>query len=81
MLARGYPLEILVLGTLTHKSPRCLQVGNGHSDVLTGCACSILEGCLQSCSWTRRLLFDLVQSLGYVVLRYAKSVSMICHSS
>ena len=24
---RGYPLEILVLGSLTHKSPRCLQVG------------------------------------------------------
>ena len=31
LVARGYPIEILVLGSLTHKSPRCLQVGNGYS--------------------------------------------------
>ena len=67
-MARGYPLEILVLGLLTHKSPRCLQVGNGYSDVITGCASSILAGCLQRCS-ARGLLFELVQALGYVVLR------------
>ena len=29
-------LEILVLGTLTHKSPRCLQVGNSYSNIITG---------------------------------------------
>ena len=46
LVARGYPLEVLVLGSLTHKSPRCLQVGNGYSDIITGCASSILEGCL-----------------------------------
>ena len=57
-----------LLGTLTHKSPRCLQVGNGYSDVITGCASSIWAGSLQSCSWARGLLFELVQSLGYVVL-------------
>ena len=28
---------------------------------------SILAGCLLSCSWTRGLLFELVQALGYVV--------------
>ena len=28
LVARGCPLEILVLGSLTHKSSRCLQVGN-----------------------------------------------------
>ena len=60
LVARGYPLEILVLGSLTHKSPRCLQVGNGYSDIMTGCASSILAGCLQSCSWARGLLFELV---------------------
>ena len=38
LVARGYPLEILVLGSLTHKSPRCLQVGNGYSDIINGCA-------------------------------------------
>ena len=67
LVARGYPLEILVLGSLTHKSPRCLQVGNGYSDIINGCASSILAGCLLSCSWARGLLFELVQALGYVV--------------
>ena len=32
-----------------------------------GCASSILEGCLQGCSWARGLLFEFVQALGYVV--------------
>ena len=53
LVARGYPLEILVLGTLTHKSPRCSQVGNSYSNIVMGCASSILAGCLQSCSWAR----------------------------
>ena len=68
LVARGYPLEILVLGSLTHKSPRCLQVGNGNSDISTGCASSILAGCLQMCSWAKGLLFELAEALGYVVL-------------
>ena len=67
LVARGYPLEILVLGSLTHKSPRCLQVGNGYSDTITGCASSILAGCLQRCSWARGLLFELIRALEYVV--------------
>ena len=56
LVAKRLP-EILVLGSLTHKSPRCLQVGNGYSDIINGCASSILAGCLQSCSWARGLLF------------------------
>ena len=67
LVARGYPLEILVLGTLTHKSPRCLQVRNSFSKITTGCASSILAGCPQSCSWARGLLFEFVRALGYVV--------------
>ena len=67
LVARGYPLEMLVLGTLTHKSPRCLQVGNSYSNIITCCASSILAGCLQSCSWATGLLFEFVQALGYVV--------------
>ena len=67
LVARGYPLEILVLGTLTHKSPRCLQVGNSYSNIIMGCASSILAGRLQSCSGARGLLFELVQALVYVV--------------
>ena len=63
------PTENLALGTLTHKSPRCLQVGNGFSDVITGCASSILAGCLQNCSSARGLLFELVQSLAFVITR------------
>ena len=46
LVARGYPLEVMVLGSLTHISPRCLQVGNGYSDIITVCASSILAGCL-----------------------------------
>ena len=77
LVARGYPLEILVLGTPTHKSPRCLQVGNSYSDIIT--ASSILAGCLQSCSWARGLLFEFVQALGWFLDLSAKSTSMICH--
>ena len=66
LVARGYPLKILVLGTLTHKSPRCPQVCNCCSNIM-GCASSILAGFLQSCSWTRGLLLEFVQALGYVV--------------
>ena len=46
LVVRGYPTEILALGTLTH--------------VITGCASSILAGCFQSCSSARGLLFELV---------------------
>ena len=67
LVARGYPLEILVLGSLTQKTPRCLQVGNGYSDIISGCASSILASCFQSCSWARGPLFELVQALVYVV--------------
>ena len=81
LVARGYPIEILASGTLTHISPRCLQVGRGFSDVITGCASSILAGCLQSYSWTRGLLFELVQSLGYVIPgSVCEGTLMICHS-
>ena len=64
LVAGGYPLE---MGSLTHKSPRCHQVCNGCSDIITGCASSILAGCLQSCSWATGVLSELVQALGYVV--------------
>ena len=50
-----------------HKSLTCLQVGNSFCDVITGCVSSILAGCLQSCSWAKRPLFELVESFGYVV--------------
>ena len=73
--ARGYPLEILVLGSLTHKSPRCLQVCNGYSDIINGCASSILAGCLQSCSWARSKLWGT-----WFLNRSAKNTSMICHN-
>ena len=51
-------------GTLTQKSPRCLQVGDGFSGVITGCA---FKRCLQSCSLASGLLFELVHSRGHVV--------------
>ena len=79
LVARGYPLEILVLGTLARKSPRCLQVGNSYSNIIMSCASSILAGCLAargpevSCS-------NLSKHLGtWSLVRSAKSTSMICH--
>ena len=38
-----------------------------YSNIIMGCASSILAGCLQSCSWARGLLFEFVQALWYVV--------------
>ena len=79
LVARGYPLEILVLGSSTHKSPRCLQVGNGYSDVINGCA-----------SWqvvSRAALGPEAYFLNWSKLwgtwfldRSAKNTSMICHT-
>ena len=64
LVARGYPLQILVLGSLTHKSPRCLQVGNGYSDIITlGSEVFCLNW---SKHWSMRFLD-----------RFAKSTSMI----
>ena len=81
LVARGYPIGVLALGTLTHQSPRCLPVGCGFSDVISGCASSILAGCVQSCLWARSLLCELVQSLEYVIRgRFARNISKICHS-
>ena len=59
LVVKSYPLKILVLGTLTHKSPRCLQVGNSYSNIIMGCASSIMAGCFQSFSWARGLLLHI----------------------
>ena len=79
LVARGYPLEILVLGTLTQKSPRRLQVGNSYSNIIMGCASSMLAGCLQSCSWARGLLFEFVRGPWFGLRRaHRQSVTFCC---
>ena len=59
----GYPEEVLVLGLLAHKAPRVLQVGLCASEVISGTGRSIVAGCLQSCSWARGLLHELMRRL------------------
>ncbi len=70
---KGYPPFVMILGLLTHKSPRILLVGPAASNPITGCKRSIVAGCQQSVSWARGLLFDFVQSLGYIM------PGSICH--
>ena len=67
-MARGYPPEVLVFGTLTHKSPHFLEVGSAFSNIISGRTSSILAECLRSCQLVRGLLYELVESLGYIVL-------------
>ena len=59
LVARGYPIEFLALGRLTHNSPRCLPVGKGSSDVITGCASSILLGYVVSGTVCEEYIGDL----------------------
>ena len=59
----GYPEEVLVLGLLAHKGPRVLQVGLCASEVMNDTGRSIVAGCLQSCSWARGLLHELMRRL------------------
>ena len=77
LVARGYPLEILVLGTLTHKSPRCLQVGNSYNNAVHPAFWQVVfraaRGPEVSCS-------NLSKHLGtWSLVRSAKSTSMTCH--
>ena len=63
----GYPPSIMVLGFIMHKAPRILKVGVGCSKILGAIARSMLAGCQQSVSWTRGLLYEMVEGLGYVL--------------
>jgi hypothetical protein len=64
---RGYPIFTMILGLITHKSPRTLVVGPSCSKPLENCGRSIIAGCQQSVSWARGLLYKLVESLGYIL--------------
>ena len=62
LLKRQYPTELMVLGFFIHAAPRALKVGPSFGPVLHSCKNSILAGDQQSVSWTRGLLYDLLDN-------------------
>ena len=62
LLKREYPTELMVLGFFMHAAPRALKVGSSFGPVLHSCKNSILAGDQQSVSWTRGLLYDLLDN-------------------
>ena len=73
LVKHGYPAHVLTLGLLAHKAPRTFKVGSSFSMPVCDCTRIILAGCQQSVSWARGLLYELVESLGYVLPNY------VCH--
>ncbi len=67
---RQYPTELMVLVLFIHSAPRALKVGPSFCPVLHSCKHSILAGDQQSVSWTRGLLYDLLENLSRVDLEY-----------
>ena len=67
LVAGGNPIEILALGNLTHKSPRCLQVGYGFSDVISGCASSIFSRLSPEWLLGQELVVRTDSSTGYAI--------------
>ena len=74
LLKREYPRELLVLGYLAHAAPRILKVGSSLGPVITHCSNSILAGDQQSVSWSRGLLWDLLEKLSLVDPEYPCAV-------
>ena len=60
----------MVLGFLVHAGPRVLKVGTCYGPVVHSCRNSILAGDQQSVSWTRALLFELLEQLSLVDPEY-----------
>ena len=60
---RSYPQELLVPGCIVHAAPNSLRVGNSFGPTVSECSNSILAGDQQSVSWTRGLLWKLMDKL------------------
>jgi ribonuclease HI len=60
-LAMGFPLRTLVLGMMTHQAARSLRAGEAYSEAILP-AKSILAGCGLSVSWTRAVLFSMLEA-------------------
>ena len=71
---RGYPKHLLVLGFLSHAAPRVLRVGKSLGPTIVNCRNSMLAGDQQSVSFTRGLLWELVEALSKVDPEYPVSV-------
>ena len=83
---RGYPPHVMILGLIAHKAPRVLSVGPTISEPIVGCGRSMIAGCQQSVSWARGLMFDFVQSLGYILpgsvcSEHVDDLSHVLHTS
>ena len=70
LLKRDYPKELMVLGYFVHAAPRMLKVGTSYGPVVHSCSRSILAGDQQSVSWTRGLIWDLLDELSKVDPEY-----------
>ena len=74
LLERDYPPELLILGYLAHAAPRILKVGTSLGPVITHCSNSILAGDQQSVSWSRGVLWKLLDKLSLVDPEYPCAV-------
>jgi hypothetical protein len=59
-IAMGFPLRTLVLGMMVHQAARALRAGEAYSEPILP-AQSILAGCGLSVSWTRAVLFSMLE--------------------
>ena len=64
---RCYPGALLAIGFTVHSAPRIFSVGPSLSDSVEGFGRSILAGDLQSVSFVRGLLYDLVRDMSNVI--------------
>eukprot|EP00959_Pyramimonas_sp_CCMP1952_P176349 3684972-Pyramimonas_sp.AAC.1 len=56
------PVHLLYLGFLVHAAPRVLEVGGFASDIIAP-ECSIVAGCMQSMSWVKIYIYELLDSV------------------
>ena len=63
----------MVLGFLVHSAPTSLRVCTSFGPVVNDCASSILAGCQQSVSFTRGLLWELMDKRSKVDPEYPRS--------
>ena len=67
LIEKGYPMVPLVLVLIAHKAPRCFRLADTYSTILQGSGLGILPGCLQSNSWARGLLHNMLEDMANAI--------------
>jgi hypothetical protein len=62
-LAMSYPAVQLALGAQAHTAPRFLRASDSFSLLIDDIDTSILAGCMQSTSWARAVVYDIVEEM------------------